>query len=100
MLRSCLLLIGLPLLAVLGLLFFVGIEQTGDSGPILIEPVVPLPYDVPMITPLLPTPQPLFFTPTATAITPLGTPTATPTFGSPTAIPDFGATSTPFPNPT
>ncbi len=114
MLRSCLLLIGLPLLAALGLLFFVGIEQTGEAvpypQPIPPEQLVPSPYVLPTTTPLSPrvsTLDPLYLTATAlirsateTMQVILGSLTPTPTFGSPTALPNFGATSTPFPNPT
>ncbi|MBI5930894.1 MAG: hypothetical protein HY862_16410 [Chloroflexi bacterium] len=111
MLKSCLLLVGVPLLVVLGLLFFVGNNQTGESIPypqsIPPQPFEPSPYVLPTDAPF--TPTLMWQQITATAIireatersqTLTGMPTLTPTVGSPTAVPYFGPTSTPFPNPT
>lgn len=111
MLRSCLLLMGLPLLAILGLLFFVGNNQTSEVVPAPQPiPLMPSPYYVPTATPIPPQYQSLepaqqtatfiIRSATETSQALYGTPTFTPTFGSPTALPNFGATSTPFPNPT
>lgn len=110
MLRSCLLLMGLPLLAVLGLLFFVGNEQTGDAVPFpQTIPIVPSPYYVPTSTPIAPqgdlhpaqqTATFIIRSATETVQALYGTPTYTPTFGSPTALPNFEGVSSPFPNPT
>jgi hypothetical protein len=111
-LKTCLFLTGLPLLFALGLLFFLGVEQS--SGPqaepfpfpqaITVEPFMPVtPYEfqvTPIGPPLLESAQM-----TATSIIRSATETAqfflntpTPTFGSPTALPNFGATPTPTPS--
>lgn len=110
MLKTCLFLTGLPLLFALGLLFFLGFEQSSGSQPepfpfpqvITAEPFMPItPYEfvTPTGPPLLESAQM-----TATAIIRAATETAqyflntpTPTFGSPTALPEFGATPTPTP---
>jgi hypothetical protein len=110
-LKTCLFLTGLPLLFALGLLFFLGFEQSSGSQPepfpfppaITVEPFIPItPYEfqvTPTGPPLLESVQM-----TATAIIRAATETAqgflatpTPTFGSPTALPEFGATPTPTP---
>lgn len=108
MLKSCLFLIGLPLLAALGLFFFVGILQMDEAAPVpgVIPPAIEAP-SLDYVPPMPPTQSEIYQTATAiilfateTAQVTWGTPTATPTFGSPTALPTFEATSTPFPNPT
>ena len=112
MLKTCLFLTGLPLLFALGLLFFLGVEQSSGPQaepfpfpqPITVEPFMPVNPDEFQVTPTGP---PLLESAqmTATAIIRSATETAqfflnttpTPTFGSPTALPNFEVTPTPTP---